>query len=52
MEPSALADYVETGMPSKTRNNITIIIIPAIISGISRRKIARTTIAIRLLSIK
>jgi hypothetical protein len=33
-------------MPPKTRINITIIIIPAIITGISKRKIARTTIAI------
>ena len=34
------------GMPPKTRINITIIIIPAIISGTSKRKIARTAIAI------
>ena len=33
-------------MPPKTRINITIIIIPAIITGTSKRKIARTTIAI------
>jgi hypothetical protein len=36
---------VGIGIPPKIRINSTIIIIPAIITGISKRKIARITIA-------
>jgi hypothetical protein len=45
---SILENYepVGIGMPPKTRINSTIIIIPAIINGISKRKIAKTAIAI------
>jgi hypothetical protein len=47
-ERYAVKNYepVGMGMPPKTRINITIIIIPAIITGTSKRKIARATIAI------